>query len=733
MRNRIEYLDFAFTDVKIANGSLGMECSLPISSIGIDTLEVDVKCLDPSITNFVQNTPITYFHRGRQMGVFYVQTITRIGPERYTIYGISSVGRLDQRQHYGGIYTGETVEEIVTEICGNIPFQIKSSLAKTKLYGWLPIRSARENLAQVLFAAGANLTTDHNGVLHIETLWQGTTGAIPPDCIYKGGQVEYATPITTVTVLEHQYVAVSDETDLFEGTTTQGQVITFNEPMHDLVAVGFEILESNANFARVTAGSGLLSGKQYIHTTREISAAVTSSPIENVQRIEDATLVSLVNSSAVTKRLAEYYGNNQTLEIDTVVGNERAGQVIQAYHPFEKRMVEACIASMDVSLSGVLKSKTKAVVGFLPAKPNAGYYDAVEVVTQDTNWVVPEGVTEVRIVLISGGTGGASGHPGEAATLGTKLTDSSKVSNMTVYYALTTIGKSGEGGEPGEGGSGGRIFQATFKVTPGEIFPIHIGAGGLGGSSGTDSNPGLEGGATTFGQYSSANGSSNPTGFLESVSGMTYAGTGTSGIAGGRGSGLTTSGDSNTLEEGPTITVDGVDYLPGTSTKAVKNKSGGSNYNSGYGTFTAYSEDGYGGGAAYKAHGLPGLSDGTVNTYSNGASGKGGTGGKGATALPPDAATIPGYGGQGGNGGGGGGGGGRGQCNNNFGNSASTRATISAYPGNAGAGGAGSSGGKGAPGCAIIYFSRPKESSFGALMDKQLRFIVDRSGRILVA
>lgn len=733
MRNRVEYLSYVFTDVKISKGSLGQECSLPISSIGIDTLEIEVKCQDPSIINFVQNTPITYFHQSRQMGIFYVQSITRIGPDRYTIYGISSVGRLDQRQHYGGIYTGETVEEIVSDICGNIPFVIKSSLAKTKLYGWLPIRSARENLAQVLFAAGANLSTDYNGVIHIETLWQGTSGSIPADRIYQGGRVEYATPITTVTVLEHQYVPTTDESDLFEGTTTEGQVITFNEPMHDLVAVGFTILESNANYARVSAGSGILSGKQYIHTSREISAAVNSSPIENVKRIEDATLVSLVNSSAVTKRLAEYYGCNQTLDIGTVVDNERAGQVIQVFHPYEEKMVEACIASMDVSLSATLKSKTKALVGFLPTKPNAGYYDAVQVITENTNWVVPEGVTEVRIVLISGGTGGFSGVNGKDATLGIKSTDSSKVSNKTDYYALTSIGMSGLGGDAGEGGIGGRIFQASFKVTPGQTFPITIGQGGLGGQPGTESSSGSEGGATTFGSYTSANGSSNPAGFLESVSGITYAGTGPTGVAGGRGSGLTTSGDSKTYQDGPPITIDGVDYHPGASSKKVTSKSGGTNYNTGYGTYTAYSEDGYGGGAAYKANGSPGLSDGYASVYTGSAYGKGGSGGKGADALPPDPATIPGSGGNGGNGGGGGGGGGRGQAVNNFGNNASTRASLNAYPGAIGKGGLGSVGGTGAPGCAIIYYSRPKESSFGAFMDKTKKFIVDREGRIMVA
>lgn len=731
MRNRIEYLGYDFTDVKIVSGSFGQETSLAASSLGIDTLQADVKCTDPSITAFVQNTPIRYFHRERQMGVFYVQSITRIGPDRYTIYGISAVGLLDQWQHYGGIYTGQTVEEIVAEICRGIPFMIKTNLVYTKLYGWLPIDTARANLAQVLFSCGANLTVDRNGVLRVENLWQGVSSVVPADRVYQGGSVEYAAPVTSVVLLEHQYVPGTDESDLFDGTTIDGQVITFDSPMHSLTAVGFSILESNANYARVSAGSGLLTGKEYVHTTREIVSPVSSAPIENVRRIEDATLVSLVNSSSVVKRLADYYKHSAVMKLDHTVRSERTGQVMKLYHPYERRLVDACVSNMDINLSATLKSSTAALIGFAPAKPNAGYYDAVEVITSNTTWTVPEGVTELRIVLISGGTGGSSGLPGKAAAGQSATSNSYKVSNMTVYSRYTLLTVSGEGGEAGNGGAGGRIYQAAFDVTPGQQFAVVIGAGGVGGAYGSQSNAGTAGGDTTFGPYSSAKGSTNPAGFLESVSHVTYGASGKAGIAGGRGSGLLQSGDSS-VTMGPSITVDGVTYHPGSSPGTIKQTNNGANYNSGRGYAEAFSEAGYGGGAAYKANGNPGQTNGTASAGSTTASARGGTGGAGADAQPPPDATIPGTGGDGGNGGGGGGIPGRATASNNNGYNCTGTVTLNAYSGTTGAGGSGSKGGTAAPGCAIIYYSRPKESEYGAFMDKTRRFVLDRTGRLLV-
>ena len=77
------------------------------------------------------------------------------------------------------------LDELVAEIC-TIPYIIQSKFAGIKLYGWLPVATRRANLAQVLFAIGAHAKTDQNGVLRIESLWDGVSSSIPPEAAPSG-------------------------------------------------------------------------------------------------------------------------------------------------------------------------------------------------------------------------------------------------------------------------------------------------------------------------------------------------------------------------------------------------------------------------------------------------------------------------------------------------------------------------------------------------------------------
>ena len=84
------------------------------------------------------------------MGIFYLQSVTQIAPNKYALYATSAVGLLIRRRHRGGLYTGQTVAEVLPEIFGPVPYSIKSNLAGIKLYGWLPYvkppdASARDN------------------------------------------------------------------------------------------------------------------------------------------------------------------------------------------------------------------------------------------------------------------------------------------------------------------------------------------------------------------------------------------------------------------------------------------------------------------------------------------------------------------------------------------------------------------------------------------------------------
>ena len=543
--------DASKDDMRLDYCSSFQEVALDESSLSFDTVSVEVctKTIGAQLSALPNNTPIIVYRGGEIKARFVSSGVSRIGPVTYQLTGRSPLGALTGMVHTGGIYTGQTVEEVVKEICGNIPSLIKSVYAGVKLYGWLPYadgkeRSARDNLSQVLFAIGAYLRTDLNGVLRIEPLWDGTASLIDVDRSYTGGTVKYDSPISAVTVTEHQYVAGTEVKELFSGTAQNGDIITFSEPMHSLSATGFTILESGANYAKISVGTGALTGKAYIHNTRLITQPVTAGAVENIKSVTDATLVSLVNSYAVAKRLADYYRCRETITNDIVSGHEKPGHVVSVYHPYDKKMVSACIQSLDTTMSATLKSSMKALVGFTPAQPeSAEYFDERVVLTGSGEWQVPENVTAITAVLIGGAQGGHCGHggnPAEAKTESyTETILGSLLQHNTDKWALG--GKGGKGGDPG---SGGKILQATFDVKPAQKFSFACGVGGLGAAfdannwANTPDTPGAEGTKTTFGSLNSDSGSVSEIGYTDPVTGEVFAAKGEQGIAGGDGAGM---------------------------------------------------------------------------------------------------------------------------------------------------------------------------------------------------
>jgi len=89
----------------------------------------------------------------------------------------------------------------------------------------------------------------------------------------------------------------------------------------------------------------------------------------------------------------------------------------------------------------------------------------IEVITSSQNWIVPENVWTVDVFMVNGGKGGNGGAGGK----GYPTTGSSG----TILFA---------GGDGGSAGAAAIILG--YKVIPGQIIPIIIGAGGEGGNGG---------------------------------------------------------------------------------------------------------------------------------------------------------------------------------------------------------------------------------------------------------
>jgi hypothetical protein len=707
--NTITYLDRMFDAHDVISGNAYYARPLNSASLEIDTFSFDVQSDDISLTEFIRNTPLTFYHDGNQMGIFYVQTISRTSINTYHFTCTSTVGLLDETYHDGGIYTGETVREVCTDICSPLTCYVKSNIANIKLYGWLPIATRRENLAQVLFAIGATLKVDYNGAIRIEGLWDGQSSEITASEMYAGGSVEYATPVTEVIVTEHAYSQSTTEvTELFNGTTSAGDKITFDDPCYDLEATGFAITESGANYAIVTAGSGVLNGKKYTHVTRQIIAPTNTrsrslvEQSDNTVKVENATLVSLANATAVAERLAEYYSHNERINNKIAIKREIPGDVVQISHPYGGEVI-GCVESVDVTVSGKLAAQESVLVGYKPQDiGEQEYYDTVEVLTENGAWTVPERVTNIRAVLIGGGAGGYSGTKGENGKRGGR-----------------GDGAGGAGGVSGASGAGGKVYSTELKVTPMEKFSVRIGLGGAGGSYAENGSiAGSLGTPTTFGTLSSNNGSSSEIGFVDPVNGKQYAKPGDAGKNGGAGG----SGGKAVRDKKEWFGKDGENVL------GYIGGHGASGHSTSYLSASAVSGGGGGGGAAVGNNGSDGESPRLEGTNFDTSEYKGygyivhnATGGAGADAtIVPTTSTVPGTGGGGGHGGGGGGGGGMAQATSIWG----------CYGGD---GGIGSNGGDGAPGCVLIYYRLPKAlSASGAVHDKNGKIISDKYGRRLV-
>lgn len=751
---KITYKSWTFLFSQTESAKPTREQSLSCESISADTLTAVVRCNDPTIMAFAKNDPIRVWENDSDasMQTYYLRSITRTGATSYRLVAWSAVGLLAAMAHKGGIYTGQTVAEAVKEICGNVPVVVKSVFANTKLYGWLPYcqpkadrrgKSARDNLVQVLFAIGAYLTTDLNGVLHIDALWDGVSSTIGSNRMYaSGGKVSYSDPISAVTVTEHQYIAGTNEKELFSGTSQQGDIITFSEPMHSLTATGFTILESGANYAKISSGSGSLKGKTYIHNTRLVTQTVTENAAENVKSVTDATLVSLVNSSAVAKRLADYYKCRETITNGIVSGQEKPGHVVSVYHPYDKKMVSACIVSLDTTMSGTLKSEMAALVGFLPPQPESSeYFDERVILTGSGEWTVPEGVTSYTRVLIGGGHGGSSGHQGESPAVRASKTWTEKSDALRRYVGFNkgVSMEGGKGGMPGVPGEGGKVLVETVTdAVPGAKVSYACGTGGYGGVFSQGNDAGAPGTATTMGSATSDTGSSSEAGYTDTITGEVFAAKGKSGIAGSPGNGYTWSDGKYTYQPSPSITVDGVTYSAGKNKEEVEGEDGQGRYNTAPYGYVGYRWlGGYGGGAAAGSNGNDGLANGSGDAYIGSSSAfatvTAARGGAGADATPPAKESRYGCGGTSGHGGGGAGSNGTADAHQTTSENISvSQASLFASDTQPAPGGRGSDGGEAGDGCIIIYYRKLKPLSAGWLRDNTQKPLLDRLGRRII-
>lgn len=518
-------------DTLSADTFAGEEYGL-ISSQGYDLVSsegYDLVTSPADVSNDIPaETIVRYYINNVLKGKFYTQEITRENMLEYIIDAISAIGLLVTRPHYGGMYSGDTFEDVAGEIINNVfAFSCSEAVADIPIYGWLPYSSdARESLHQLLFAYGVMVFKDENGDVYFDFPDTTVIKTVDPDNIYINGDEHPLVPVNLISVTEHAFIALPTDIEytLFDNTsgiTADHVLVVFNEaPIHDLIASeSLTVHESGVNYA-IVSGMGMLTGKKYTHTTQTYQEGVAGSTLD----FSEQTLVNQLNSINVARRLLAYYGVTRAITEDLQISDEKAGDLVEITSPYDEQ-VNAYIKEMTITGLATTKARCDFLADYTPT-PGGNNYTHSQLFTENGTFEVPEGVTMLRVVCIQGGQGGQGGGGGFGAE------------NHSGSSPSSTAGK---GGVPGQGGLPGKVMAVNLEVTPGDTFAVTVGAGGAPGEgqAGVESDGvsegglGGEGGESTFGTaVSSADGVIPSNGYVDIINNTDYAQRGAPGVAG---------------------------------------------------------------------------------------------------------------------------------------------------------------------------------------------------------
>lgn len=729
MSHKIEYRNIELSDSDIVSGNVILRHATAGDTLAVDVLDFQIwsdaggaefdadfltadgkelitsdsltfRCLDfKDYIDFVPGDTLTYYFDDKLISKFYISNVKRIGRYLYDFDCVSAIGYLENSMHFGGFYSGTLLSTILAEILSGITYTVDNIVGNIKIYGWLPYASKRDNLQQLTIATNLAIKNNSDGSLQVTALNSQSKGTFDNRRFAIGGDVDVKRPCTAVTVMEHYFSAGTEAIELYNDSFFTEEIILFPEPAHTLTITGGTILASGANYAKVQgSGTVYLTGKKYNHNIKRITEGVISgSKDDNIINVQDATLITSLNSKAVARKLYEVYSLKNTIKGDVLFGDERAGDVVSVINPYTLDQETAFAKKLDITMGGLLKASGEFLSGYLPSGAITGYQHRV-VLTSGTSWNKPEGVTEYRAIIIGGGQGGQAGFNGEPGEDGGRFPQRSSPlpSGYNEPDIFAANGKAGDGGAGGAAGIGGKILDiGAISATSGAAaINISIGAGGAGGAS--NGAAGNSGGNSVFGPYSSANGAVMDYGYVDIMTAGVFAVSGFPGFKGQKGVGkdnlVVPYASSHTqiayAGSGFTTKVGWTGHAAWLGTKLTFAWYGG-------GGVYGHSIAGCPGGSSYNSMG--GDSYGADWDDNNGYGfldgGAGGAGADGGLSLN---ATVYGSGGYGGHGGGGGGGGGA--AANYF------SGEQYEWQGSGGQGGAGGAGGNGRQGCIIIYY-----------------------------
>lgn len=336
---------------ELKNARLVNEIDPTLCELSADMMSFEV--VDSQNRNLIpqESQEIELIKDGVTEAVHYITSSDKECGSRYLFSGQSIIGLLEGT-FMGGIYKDKPVSDLLSEVLGEVKFDLHSKFSDVKVTGYIPILSQRNALQQIAFAIGAIITTRGGKKIRFVPIPTSTSARFSAKDIFLGGKVKSEPRIAKVEVMAHSYTLSDEEETLMQEEEISGSnlLLTFPDPHHSYSVTGGTILSSDANWVRIDVdGPVTLKAKKYHHNTithSKQNAKATAKEQGNVISVTDATLVNNANVQKTLDRLYDAYLLRKKVEQQVTVSNQRAGQLATTVTPWDT-LVNGMIFSMD--------------------------------------------------------------------------------------------------------------------------------------------------------------------------------------------------------------------------------------------------------------------------------------------------------------------------------------------------------------------------------------------------
>lgn len=239
------------------------------------------------------------------------------------------IGILDKTTYYNSpFYINEPAYNVINNVlsdAGNFQFELSSDISLLTLTGYIPIVTHRQALQTILVALRACLRIERDGTLYIyRPDYNAEVETIANKTILGSPVIEQKSFVSTVQVMEYNYILNSEETVLFEGEYKLNGTDDFILPYQTYPAIDCRIELINATLesssfscvcamAKITASGTFtirIYGKAYTANQRVVMVSLENIPGSEVPQtasVADNTLITATNSRVVGQHILNYF------------------------------------------------------------------------------------------------------------------------------------------------------------------------------------------------------------------------------------------------------------------------------------------------------------------------------------------------------------------------------------------------------------------------------------------